>query len=91
MLSAKYQMFLIMLLNKTLTKNDCELFKTRKSFYTMTAFLQKKDLVGSSIIDERGRKEYELTIRGEILALALENILTDNETKRIKSYIRCFA
>lgn len=88
MLSSKYQMFLVMLLNSALTKNGCILFKTRKSFYTMTAFLQKKELIAGNIVDERGTKQYELTIRGEILALALENILSDAEAKKLKAYIR---
>ena len=88
MLSAKYQIFLLLLLNKALTKNDVRLFSTNKSFYTMTAFLQDRELVEAKVIDERGTKLYALTMRGEILALALENILTSKENKQIKIFIK---
>lgn len=88
MLSAKYQIFLLLLLNKALTKNKVKLFSTNKSFYTMTAFLQQKELVEAEVIDDRRTKSYSLSMRGEILAMALENILTPSEVKEIKKYIK---
>lgn len=79
-------MFLVMLLDKPLTKTEVKLFSTNKSFYTMTGWLSKRELMKSSVIDEKGTKLYRLTMRGEILAMALDNLLKNGEHATIMKF-----
>lgn len=79
-------MFLVMLLDKPLAKTEVKLFSTSKSFYTMTGWLSKRELIKSSVIDEKGTKLYKLSMRGEILAMALDNLVKDTEYASIMKF-----
>lgn len=88
MLSAKAQIFLILLLSEIegVTKNDVRLFSTNKSFYTLTSYLQRCDLVKTKDIGNK-RKLYALTGRGNTMALMLTNLEGVDNSALCKKYL----
>jgi hypothetical protein len=86
MLPLKYQIFLMLLRRKPMLKKETCLFKTSKSFYKMTAFLMRNELVEADTLDG-GRKRYSLTLRGDALALMLSN-LSDSEAIKLNKYLK---
>lgn len=78
MLSKNYQMFLMLLLNHSITRQELKMFGTAKSFYKMVGYLRKNGLIESETL-EGNRKRYSLTMQGEILANSL--ILLDDNRK----------
>lgn len=86
MLNSKYQMFLLMLKVRPLTRNEVGIFRTRKSFYKMTGYLTRNKLIMFEVLDN-GRKKFELTTRGDIIASMLLTLDDVNEKMAVK-YIR---
>lgn len=85
MLTAHYQIFLMLLARKSLTKAEVKVFGTAKSFYKMTSYLIRNDLVSAEALPGN-KKCYSLTMRGEIIANILFS-LDDNDKINLDKYM----
>lgn len=85
MLTAHYQIFLMLLARKALTKAEVKVFGTAKSFYKMTSYLIRNGLVVAETLPGN-KKRYSLTMRGEVIANILYS-LDDHDAINLDKFI----
>lgn len=82
MLSIKQQKFLILLLQKHVTKRNNGIYQSG-AFYRMVIYLKKNNLIQSSRL-ENNENVYSLTLKGQMLSRVLSGLSDVPEDVRKK-------